>query len=145
MYKNDFLYKLHFLTMEDKIPQGIKDLIPNYGAVVNIPLTDKDVVLCMVKKEKEVVKEIEIPVSKYLNVIKVPATHLSCTIGGRYAIYYKNDKSTTVKHHYIKDVKVKDKVVNKLRKKIFRNVNFKTRSESPDSAIAGENLLNGLF
>lgn len=46
---------------------------------------------------------------------------------------------------YIKDVKVKDKVINKLRKKIFRNANFKIHSESPDSLIAGENLLSGLF
>lgn len=46
---------------------------------------------------------------------------------------------------FITDVKIKDKVVNKLRKKIFRNANFKTRSDSPNTMNEGENLLAGLF
>jgi hypothetical protein len=46
---------------------------------------------------------------------------------------------------YITDVKIKDKVINKLRKKIFRNVNFKTRSDSPDRLVEEKNLLNELI
>ena len=45
---------------------------------------------------------------------------------------------------YITDNKIKDKVVNKLRKKIFRNANFKTK-DSQNSEVDAENLLAGLF
>ena len=50
------------------------------------------------------------------------------------------------KMDYIINTKVKDKVINKLRNKLFRNVNFKSKkNDSPDSIFVEENLLSQLF
>ena len=44
------------------------------------------------------------------------------------------------------NIKVKDKVINKLRNKLFRNVNFKSKkNDSPNSIFVEENLLSQLF
>ena len=64
---------------------------------------------------------------------------------GVYSINFILQLLNGKKMSYITDVKIKDKVINKLRKKIFRNVNFKTKSDSPNSDNQTENLLAGLF
>ena len=46
---------------------------------------------------------------------------------------------------FITDVKIKDRVINKLRKKIFRNANFKTKSDTKHDEMESENLLSLLI
>ena len=127
----------HWVAVYGDTKKGFIYYYDSYGT----PAPEK-IIIFMKKFDDFYIKKFNKKIELKYNTTRHQYEYSEC---GVYSINFILQLLHGKKISYITDIKIKDKVINKLRKKIFRNVNFKTKLDPSNSDIKAEKLLEELL